>query len=240
MYVKAVIAYDGSHYYGFQKQTSTSQTIVGVLEKALHDLHIETTIVGSGRTDAGVHATGQVIHFEIPPFWSDLKRLKRYLNLKLEHIYIKHISCVSQAFHARFSAKRRVYRYIFKTTEPSIFEKCYISHYDSFDPTLLKEALRLFEGEHDFKYFHKTGSVTHTTIRTIYKTTYRQRGAYHYLYFTANGFLRSQIRMMVEGVMHVAQGKLSKKQLQEQLLTEKKYLTKPAKPEGLYLARILY
>ena len=240
MRVKAIIAYDGSAYFGFQKQNSTSKTIMTTVENALKSLHIQSAIVGSGRTDAGVHATGQVIHFEIPPFWEDLSKLTLNLNRKLNDISIKHITAVEEDFHARFSARKRVYRYVFKTTKPSLFEQKYLSYYPSFEVQRLKEALTLFEGKHDFGFFHKTGSLTHTTIREIYTAQYQKRGAYHYIYFTANGFLRSQVRMMIAGAMAFATGEITRIALQEQLACHKKHITKLAPPEGLYLARVLY
>jgi len=240
MRVKAVIAYDGTLYHGFQRQTSTENTITTTIEKALKRLNISSEITGSGRTDAGVHAVGQVIHFDLPPFWSNLGRLQTALNRHLDTIEFKHICPVSDNFHARFSAKKRVYRYLFKEEKPSLFEKRYIAHYARFDATRLKQALALFEGEHDFVHFHKTGSEIHTTLRTIYRTDYRVYGKYHALYFTANGFLRSQVRMMVEATLLSAQGVLSISQLQAQLEGKQKYTTKLAPSEGLYLSRILY
>jgi len=240
MRVKAVIAYDGSVYQGFQKQTSTENTVTTAIEKALQDLQINTSITGSGRTDAGVHATGQVIHFDLPYFWNDLSKLTWNLNKRLNAVRFKHISPVEEAFHARFSAKNRIYRYVFKTKPISIFERLYVSHYTSFDTQLLQHALKLYEGEHDFAYFHKTGSDVNSTIRTIFSAHYKDYGQYHILYFEANGFLRSQVRMMVEAAMQCTQGKLTLAQLKEQINRQKRYTTKPAPPEGLYLARILY
>jgi len=240
MRVKAVITYDGSHYLGFQKQASTNKTITYAIEEALHSLQIQTPIVGSGRTDAGVHASGQVIHFDLPSYWTDLKKLKLNLNRKLHDISIKHITKVSDNFHARFSAKKRLYRYVFKTTKPSVFEQQYISYYSSFDASKLTEALKYFEGEHDFEYFKKTGSQTYTSIRKIYMTHYKAYHGYHFIYFQANGFLRSQVRMMVDAAMQSAYGTLSLKQLQEQIDLQKRYTTNIAPPEGLYLAKILY
>ena len=241
MRVKAVITYDGSVYQGFQKQTSTDKTVTSDIEKALRSLQIDSSIVGSGRTDAGVHATGQVIHFDLPEFWSDLDKLKLNLNRKLTQIRFKHISSVSHDFHARFSAKKRLYRYVFKTHKPSIFEQKYISYYPAdFDEALLTQALVLFEGEHDFSYFHKTGTVTHTTVREIYKTNYIQRNNYHYIYFQSNGFLRSQVRMMVEAAIQCARGEMTVKQLKEQIECQEKHTTRLAPPEGLYLAKINY
>ena len=240
MRVKAVIAYDGNNYKGFQKQKSTTNTITHAIEKALTSLHIDSSIVGSGRTDAGVHATGQVIHFDLPKFWTDLSKLKLNLNRKLNDIQFKHITSVDEHYHARFSAKKRLYRYVFKTKKTSIFEKKYISYYPPFNYLLLEEALAQFVGKHDFNYFHKTGSITHTTIREIYYTKYIQRGDYHFIYYQANGFLRSQVRMMVEASMRVAQERMTLEKLTEQLKCQKKHIDKLAPPEGLYLAKVLY
>jgi len=240
MRIKAVISYDGSAYFGFQKQTSTTQTVTTAIEKALRDLQINATITGSGRTDAGVHASGQIIHFDLPPFWTDLARLKTALNRKLSAVQFKHICPVADDFHARFSARKRIYRYVFKTHTPSVFEKKYIGYYSSFNTDILTEALSLFVGEHDFAYFHKTGSDIHTTVRKIYKTDYQIYGKYHILYFTANGFLRSQVRMMVEASMRCAQGYLSLETLENQIACEGQVLKKLAPAQGLYLARIIY
>jgi len=238
--VKAVISYDGSVYLGFQKQTSTIQTVTHAIEEALKALHITSSIVASGRTDAGVHATGQVIHFNLPHFWSDLNKLKINLNRKLKNIEFKHITKVNNDFHARFSAKKRLYRYVLKTKKTSVFEQKYISYYPIFDSGLLKKALEYFEGEHDFNYFHKTGSITHTTVREIYKTGYKEYKGYHFIYFQANGFLRSQVRMMIEAAMLCARGEMTLAQLSEQIEGQEKYTSKLAPPEGLYLARVQY
>jgi tRNA pseudouridine38-40 synthase len=238
--VKAVIAYDGTHFKGFQKQKSTQQTITTKIEIALLSIGVTSGIRGSGRTDAGVHATGQVIDFELPPFWSDLSKLKEVLNQKLKYIFFKQITKVDNAFHARFSAKKRLYRYIFKTSTPSIFEQDYVSYYPTFNRDLLEKALKIFEGTHDFSNFIKTGSITHTNIRTIYQAQYKKYNNHHIIYFQANGFLRSQVRMMTEMAMRVALEKSTLEQLQRQLDLKERYLTKLAPPEGLYLAKILY
>jgi len=240
MRVKAVVSYDGSAFQGFQKQTRTKQTVTTAIENALMDLQITSPITGSGRTDAGVHASGQVIHFDLPEFWSDLNRLRNSLNRKLTTIHFKHISAVPDDFHARFSAKKRIYRYIFKENELSVFERNYVAHYSNFDSHILRSALLMFAGEHNFTYFHKTGSDVHTTVRKIYDANYRHRGKYHFIYFTANGFLRSQVRMMVEGAMLCAQGKLTLEQHRRQIEAQQQFHTRLAPPQGLYLAKILY
>ena len=238
--VKAVIAYDGSAYQGFQKQKSTSCTITHQIEKALHSLHIDSPITGSGRTDAGVHATGQVIHFDLPHYWNDMHKLKLNLNRKLKDIRFKHIIKTSSNFHARFSAKRRLYRYVFKTVQPSVFEEKYIAYYKNFDVTLLNEALSQFKGEHDFDFFRKSGTYTNTSIREIYQAQYIQRKEYHYIYFQANGFLRAQVRMMIASAMLYAKGELNLIALHEQIKIKKKHTTILAPAQGLYLAKIIY
>jgi len=238
--VKAVIAYNGSVYYGFQKQKSTTNTITHDIEQALISLHIQSNIVGSGRTDAGVHATGQVIHFDIPDYWNDLEKLTLNINRKLTHIHFKHITHANAEFHARFWAKKRLYRYVFKTTRPSVFEQKYISYYPSFDAEILTKSLECFKGKHDFDMFRKTGTHTHTSIREIYKADYMQRGKYHFIYFEANGFLRAQVRMMIDASMLCATSKITIKQLQEQLNRQIRHTTNLAPAEGLYLARVIY
>lgn len=240
MRAKAIFSYDGSFFQGFQRQTKTGKTVTTSIETALHQLHIDSEIVGSGRTDTGVHASGQVIHFDLPGYWQDTDKLQRELNRKLRHIRIKHITMVDQEFHARFSAKRRVYRYLFKRKAPSVFEENYVSHYPSFDPGLLERSLHLFEGEHDFKYFHKTGSDTHTTVRMVYRARYKKLGDYHAIYFEANGFLRSQVRMMVGAAMQCANKEIAFKELEAQLHLKHRYTSTVAPSSGLYLARIVY
>ena len=240
MRVKAVVAYDGSCFEGFQRQTRTPRTVTTAIEKALQSLHIDSQITGSGRTDAGVHATGQVIHFDLPYYWQDLHKLRYELNRKLNAVHFKHVTPVSERFHARFDAKKRVYRYLFKTTKPSLFERNYVSHYPPFDPHTLADALQTFEGEHDFVYFHKTGADPHTTRRHIYRSYYRTYGTCHAIYFEANGFLRSQVRMMVDAAMRCATGEMDLMQLKMQLAGKARYTTALAPGNGLYLARVLY
>ncbi len=240
MHVKAVIAYRGDRFQGFQKQTSTSRTVTTAIETALHTLGIETAITGSGRTDAGVHATGQVIHFDLPPYWDDLQKLREHLNGKLEGIFFKHITVVKPDFHARFSAKKRRYRYLLKSSQPSIFEEDFIAYLPIKDFDLLEEALDGFVGKHDFSYFLKSGSETKDHIREIYQATTRPVGAYHAIYFEANGFLRAQVRMMIDFAIRVANGEHTLSELQEQLSLQAIHNRRLAPPQGLYLARVIY
>ncbi len=240
MRVKAVIAYDGSAFEGFQRQTRTPRTVTTALERALNNLGITSPVTGSGRTDAGVHATGQVIHFDLPEYWHNLSKLRTHLNGQLEAIAIKHISLVPDDFHARFDTSRRIYRYLLKETPPSVFERRYVAYVPDLDVQKLGEALTLFEGTHNFGSFKKSGSETKDDIRTVYRTRLKKIGKYYAVYFEANGFLRAQVRMMLAGAFKVSHGELTFEQLKEQLKMHHRHTTHLAPPEGLYLARVIY
>lgn len=230
------IAYNGTDFLGSQTQKSSANTILGQLENVLHKLHIESKITASGRTDKGVHATGQVCHIDLPIFWSDLKKLKKVLNEMLpSSIYIKNIKEVKNNFHARYNAKKRVYRYIIKEGERSPFEDNFITFLKSVDFEKIEKNIKLFQGSFDFKYFMKSGSAVKTTTRVIYKAFAYRYKEYIILNFEANGFLRSQIRLMVGALLS-----LNEQEIKEQLRCKKKYKTKPAKSNGLYLAKIKY
>jgi tRNA pseudouridine38-40 synthase len=215
---------------------------MGQIYEALKSLNIQTKLHASGRTDAGVHAFRQTMHCEVPSFWSDTAKLKEHLQHKLpDTIYIRHLSQCSDDFHARYSAKRRAYRYILSDEKSNPFESAFVTFInESLHLKRLEDAIKLFEGEHDFSSFKKTGSDTGHSIRTIYKTrvyTYRNKTV---LYFEANGFLRSQIRLMVAFLLKINEGSLSNAQLLEQLHNLKMHNKRPAPANGLYLSNIVY
>jgi tRNA pseudouridine38-40 synthase len=239
--IKAVLAYDGSAFQGFQRQTRTPETVQGSIERALESLGIPGEIVGSGRTDAGVHATGQVIHFDLPPHWNrqPLEKLRTHLNRRFAAIRFKHLSPVPETFHARYDARERIYRYIFRP-DPSLFERRYVARLDVGEWERLQEALTRFIGTHDFGYFLKTGSETAHNRRTVTRAYALRRGKYGFIYFHADGFLRAQVRMMIHAAAAVGRGELSLKALKEQLALIQRHTHHLAPPEGLYLARILY
>ena len=236
MRVALTLEYNGTHFLGSQIQKETTNTIFGNFEKVLVQLGINSKVIASGRTDKGVHATGQVCHFDLPPFWSDLDKLKRVLNEMLPRaINVKKVWHVKDNFHARYDAKRRLYRYIIKEGKSNPFEADFITFLRHVDFRKIEQNIKLFVGEHDFRYFMKTGSDTKTTTREVYKAfAYKHKG-YIVVNFEANGFLRTQIRFMVAAVLN-----LDENQIKEQLACEKNYKLKPAQPNGLYLAKIKY
>jgi tRNA pseudouridine38-40 synthase len=236
MRLALTLAYNGTSFFGSQTQTQTSNTVMGALESVLSNLGIECKVIASGRTDKGVHATGQVCHIDVPPFWNETQKLQEVLNQKLPNsIHVKKIHIVDDVFHARYGAKKRVYRYIIKTTESNPFENDFITFDKNADFEQIQKNIPLFIGEHNFKNFMKTGSNVGSSRREIYKAfAYKHKG-FVVLNFEANGFLRSQIRLMVGALLQ-----LNAAQIQEQLSGQKTHKLKPAPSNGLYLARIKY
>ena len=236
MRVALTLSYDGTSYFGSQIQKETQDTVLGQLTKVFLQIGINDTIIASGRTDKGVHATGQVIHINLPSFWTDLVKLKRVLNQMLpKSIHIKKVAQVSDDFHARYSATKRSYRYIIKVAESNPFQEQYVTFVDNLALETLQSKIKLFIGEYDFKNFMKTGSDEKSTRRVIYKSFAYEYKGYIILHFSANGFLRSQIRMMVSSLLS-----LNAEQIKEKLENKTNYKVKPAPANGLYLAKINY
>jgi len=241
MRVKITLSYDGSQFYGYQSQNDGTKTVANRLQEVFSSCGIDAKINASGRTDSGVHATGQVIDIALPPYWRDLDRLKNYLNrLCAPSIMIGKIEEVEEDFHARYDAKRRVYRYLIKVGEPSVFLHSFVTYHDRVNVDKIEEAMVLFEGEHDFEYFSKNGSDPKSTIREIYKCRFYKYRDFYVFSVEANGFLRSQIRMMVDFLLKISDGELNKEALLEQLEKKKIHNRGLAKPNGLYLAKIKY
>lgn len=230
------LSYNGTHFLGSQSQTQTSNTILGNLQRVLKQLGIDAKIIASGRTDKGVHANGQVCHIDLPDFWTDIQKLQKVLNQMLPNsIHIKSIKKVSDNFHARYDAKKRVYRYLIKNTQSNPFEEEFVT-FTSINSFLeLQKNIQIFQGEHDFIQFMKTGSDVNSTKRIIYKAFAYKHKDFIILNFEANGFLRSQIRLMVGALLS-----LDAKKIQEQLSCSQKHKIKPAPSNGLYLAKIKY
>jgi len=238
--IKITFSYDGSKFYGSQIQKQKI-TVIGEIQRAFKALHVEQNIKVSGRTDRGVHALNQVCHLHIPEYLSDLGKLKQNLNHMVKpYIYIKNIEFTNDEFHARYSAKKRLYRYAISHNNYNLFyaDLCLFSPF--LDANSMHKNAQEFLGIHDFKYFKKNGSKTKNDIREIYKC-----GAYSFknhtiLYFLGNSFLRSQVRMMCDFLIKIEQKKLSLVNLKEQVNTIKFKSNSLVPPNGLYLSKIYY
>ncbi|WP_434658800.1 hypothetical protein [Sulfurimonas sp. NW9] len=135
----------------------------------------------------------QVCHIDLPPYWDDMEKLKKVLNKMLcDALHVKRIIHVKDDFHARYSAKKRSYRYIIKTKQKNPFESDFVTFLEDVNLQQIQQNIALFVGEHDFRQFMKTGSDVKSTTRIIYRAFAYQHKDYIVLYFEANGFLRSQ------------------------------------------------
>lgn len=240
MNIKITLAYDGSCFNGSQKQPNKN-TVQDKLDEIFKVIGINEKINFSGRTDKNVHAYGQVVSLNIPHFWHNLSKLKQTLNQHLPNsIVINNIQEVDKLFHARFSAKKRVYRYIISTANPSPFQDKYVHFCKNIDEAKIKNAIKLFKGVHNFKYFSKNGSDPKSTIREIYNIKFYKYQNLYIFKFTANSYLRSQIRMMVSFLLKISQDKLTINDLQNQLNCQKLISWTLAPPNGLYLTKVTY
>lgn len=241
MRVKMTFSYDGSYFFGSQSQKSGVKTVMNVLMDIFSSLGISSKIEASGRTDRGVHALRQVISLDLPSYWDDLEKLKKHLNHKaLPHIFFEKIEIVKEDFHARYSAKRRQYRYIISTAMPNVYMTNYVLYTKSFDLKKISDAVGCFEGIHDFSFFMKSDRDVTQAIREIYKVRFYRYKNFYIFTFEANGFVRSQIRMMVAFLLQIGQKALSLENLEDQLKLKYKYSSALVEPNGLYLSRIWY
>lgn len=243
---KMIISYDGTHYCGWQIQPN-AVSIQEEIEKALYRMFQKVIRIHSaGRTDAGVHAMGQVCHFNIEKSIIP-EDLQRSLNGLLPHdIRIKEIEEVDLEFHARFSAKSKSYHYhiwLDPVRDPfwrhfSYYEKRRISF------VRLKQAAKLFEGTHDFSSFANCRDGRDKAvnpIRTIDKVrVVRQRGGVR-IEFYGKSFLYKMVRNMVGAILEVASGKASLEDIETIFAAkDRKQAFKAIPPEGLFLMEVRY
>ena len=205
MNIKLTVEYDGTDYCGWQIQP-TGKTVQGVLEKAISTLVGRATrITGSGRTDAGVHALGQVANFlsdkKLEPY-----RVQRALNaLTPEDVTIKTVEIVPNDFDARRQGRSRIYEYrILNRSSPSPFHLRYAWHvHDSLDLAAMRRAITCLNGEHDFSSFRGAGCDAAHPIRTVYASSISLSGEVIVFTVEATAFLRHMVRNLVGTLVEV-------------------------------------
>lgn len=232
-------SYDGSNYNGFQKQNNG----IGIqeeIEKAFKLMtQTEITIHSAGRTDKGVHAIGQAFHFE-----SDLniqpQTWVRLLNSRLpSDIRITSVKEVSSDFHARFSAKKKIYHYYIAKKPSTPFNSRY-EVYKELNIKKVKEAAKYLVGTHDFKGFSKLIKGK-PTIKTLYKLKIRSTKKHYIFEFEGNSFLRYMIRSIMGTLIEIGENKKDPLIIKEILETkERKLAGKTAEAKGLFLVKIFY
>ena len=243
MRVLGVCSYKGTNYYGWQKQVgfvSVQSTIEEVLSK-VYDSPI--SITGSGRTDAGVHALRQYFHFDTEKE-KDLKQLAYALNKMLpEDIKIISFEKVSDDFHARYNAKRKIYEYriVLKNKDP--FQDQLVCIYPmEFDFDLFKKALDKFVGKHNYQDFTSKEEDEGGFVREIYEIKVDKKDNNISVVFEGNGFMRYQIRNMVGAALNIANKKEGLDFIDYHLKEDKnrEIISYKAPANGLYLVDVLY
>ena len=203
------ICYDGTRYRGWQRLPGKDDTIQGKLETTLSRILGENIeISGSGRTDAGVHARGQVANFHCESTVGCaeiLQQLRRYLP---EDIGIYSCRKVSPRFHARLNAKEKTYQYrIWNSEKPCVFERRFVTVVtDPLDVEKMRQAAGHFLGEHDFSAFCTNAKMKKSTVRFIRSLTVERVGEEIRITVTGNGFLQNMVRIMVGTLLEVGRG----------------------------------
>ena len=247
--IKITVSYDGSAFHGFQRQDN-GESVQESIENALKDMKLAVTVQGSGRTDSGVHALGQVCHFDIPKSSTiPAERFKLALNTKLPKT-IKVLSSeeVDGYFHARFTTMAREYRYFAKEMNSSLpFDEKYVGLFKRLpDIAILNRYAAILQGTHDFTTFSSARDISPSKYRDIYesiwsKETDRFNQCVYCYKVVGNAFLYHQVRSMVGTMIEAGLLGESEEEFKERLeskLRSKALRTAP--PEGLYLARICY
>ena len=243
MIYKVTLAYDGWNYAGWQKQ-SNALGIQEIIEKALMKIHrTEVPITASGRTDAKVHALGQVFHFE-PLANMSCEQYRIALNALLpEDIRIQKVEEVKDDFHARFSAVSKRYDYIctYEKDNPFTYKYKMILKYPV-GIELMREGAKYLVGTHDFTSY--SSSRIHPDkprVKTVYRIDIQEEGKDIRFIFEGNGFLRYQVRMMTAVLLEVGKKRMTPEHVKEILDSRDKEASRyNAQPQGLYLVKVDY
>lgn len=242
MRYKCVVTYDGTCFHGFQTQNNL-RTVQEEIEHVLLIINKKKTIIyPSGRTDSGVHAIGQVFHFDTDIVMKE-ENMRNAINSRLpKDIYIKKVEIVSEDFHARFSVLKKEYHYYidFGEFDPLKRNYRYYFPYKKIDRNLLYQASQIFVGEHDFKSFTKNKDLTDTT-RIIYSIDFVWENDLLCIKIVGNGFMHNMVRILVAMWLECARGKYSLSGLKT-ILEEKNrvFAPKTAPASGLYLYKVYY
>ncbi len=238
------VAYDGTNYHGFQRQSPPVVAVQNVLERALERVCGETVeLAAAGRTDAGVHAYGQVVNFftdgRIPA-----ARLPRAVNgLLPPDIVVTAAWEAARDFSARHSAVGKAYLYrIERCAVPNPFSRSYAWQiFRPLDTDAMRAALALLEGTHDFSSFRAAGGAPMSPVRTLDTVRLEEDGACLSCYIHGNGFLYHMVRNIVSTVVHVGLGRISPERFSEIFAARDRRRASPTAPAcGLYLLSVDY
>ncbi len=241
---KMILSYDGSRYYGWEHQPNTELTIQGKLETVLSRLTGEAvTVIGAGRTDAGVHARGMCANALLDTELTE-DEIRAYMNRYLpEDISINELKRCGDRFHARFKASGKTYRYsCWYGEQKPVFERKYVRVLEQKpDIGKMKAAAQYLIGEHDFKSFCGNSKMKKSTVRRIDSIDITENGSYIRLYFHGTGFLQNQVRIMTGTLLEIGFGKRAPEEMQAILeKKDRKAAGFTAEPQGLCLMKVDY
>ena len=242
--MKATIAYDGTNFAGYQSQPNM-RTVQSEIDKALVKLHKDSSVysVASGRTDAGVHALGQVIHFDTPLDLAD--RWKMALNVLLpKDVRVVEVEEVAVDFHARYGATGKTYVYRWSYSEvQSPFERNFAVHLGRWNPNVerMQEGAQHLIGTHDFTSFCSAKTATTNKVRTIRKLSLERQGDHLVLEVEGDGFLYNMVRTIAGVLLAVGIGWAEPEDVKKiRDAKDRKMAGKTAPAHGLYLVEVTY
>jgi tRNA pseudouridine38-40 synthase len=241
---KSIISYDGSGFSGYQVQPN-KRTVQSVLESVLTKMHKGETVKvsGSGRTDAGVHAKGQVIHFDSPLMIPEDKWEKALNSLLPEDISVSSVVSVDESFHARFHALGKEYRYVLHlSSQRDPFQRKFAYHYPyRLNLDAMEQASKFFLGTHDFTSFCAAKTEVEDKVRTIESIDFTRVDELLTIRFVGNGFLYNMVRILVGTLLEVGSGERSPEDIPIILAHKDRRVSgKTAPAHGLYLWEVFY
>ena len=242
--IRLLVQYEGTRYQGWQRQESSENTIQGRLEKLLSQMCGEKIeLQGSGRTDAGVHAMGQVANFHTESTLSTEEMLE-YINTYLpQDIAVIQVTEAAERFHSRLNAAGKCYQYrVWNSAVPDVFLRRYALEYPQMlDIEAMKQAASLLLGEHDFKSFTSTKKGKKSTVRRIDDIDIVREGNLLTFTFTGNGFLYHMVRILMGTLLEVGEGKRSAGSIPELIACKNRAQAGPLVPaKGLTLKEVYY
>ena len=242
--IKLTIEYDGREFNGWQKQPD-KLNIQGSIESAIEQITGEKVeLNASGRTDAGVHALGQVANFKTNSNLP-IEKFSIAINSKLKKsIRILQAEEVEEIFHSRLTCKRKTYRYIIDNSSVGSAIYRYLETHipQKLDVERMSQAVKYFEGEHDFKAFKASGTSSKSSVRTIYEAkVYKVQPDKIYIELTGSGFLYNMVRIIAGTLVEVGLGKIDPQDIKKIILDGKRENAgKTLPPNGLYLVKVEY
>ena len=241
--IRLTIEYYGKDFSGWQKQP-TKLNIQGEIERAIKNITGEDVdLIASGRTDAGVHAVGQVANFKtnsnIP-----VEKFPIAINTKLKRsIRIIEAQEVDDRFHSRYNCKKKTYRYVINNSEngTAIYRNLEYNFPQKLNVEKMNEAAKYFLGEHDFKGFKASGTSSKSSVRIIYEANVYQEGSRIFIELIGNGFLYNMVRIISGTLIEVGLGKIKPEDITDIIESgDRERAGKTLPPQGLYLVKVEY